>query len=152
MRSLSQNISILGRKAAIEEVDKLFIDGRHLLGIGLGNGANWRGIVSTFLSLYNQVFIYTGIVGLIVFLLFLFNILSSLFRNYLNKKNDMMNRKICLIYFLGLSAMLVQRMAFAGFLTDTYLWVAFALGIYIEKNYRTRQLKPREVIPCKALI
>ena len=67
---------------------------------------------------------------------FLSIIFYGLFRNIIDKTNIFVNKKINLIYLLGLLAILVQRLVFAGFLTDTYLWTTFAVGIYIAKTFR----------------
>jgi len=148
MQNISEQLSILGRKNAINEVMDLYHDNRILLGIGIGNGPNWRGTVSTFSSMYNQIFIYTGIIGFTIFMLFLSLILFALFRNYFISGNTLINRRINFTFFVGLLAMLTQRLSFAGFLTDTYLWTAFAVGIYIEQNFRPLYELSGENISC----
>jgi len=141
MQNISRDLSMLGRPDAVAELKGFCLEDRLLLGIGMGNGANWRGGVGTFNSFYNQIVIYTGIVGLAIFMYFLASILFGLFSNYLNIKNKLVNRKINLIFFIGLLGMLVQRLSFPGLLTDTYLWVAFAIGIYIEQTFKSHHKK-----------
>lgn len=125
--------SKFGRADAPTEIKPLLEQGKLGLGVGLGNEANWRGL-GGMASLYNQILIYSGLVGLIVFIIFIGSISYNLFRNYLNRLNDIVFRKVCLIFFIGFLAMLIQRLSFSGLLTDTYLWVAFAFCIYLGQH------------------
>ncbi len=123
--------SILGRGEAVDEVQKFFNGERFFFGVGIGNDANWMGGIGGSNSLYTQIFMFTGIIGTSIFLLFLGCILFSLLKNYLRPQSDLTHRRIFLVAVVGFLSMLIQRFAFSGLLNDTYLWVAFAFFIYL---------------------
>jgi len=145
-RDLPEQISIAGRKNAIIELKKLYNDNRFVFGFGMGNEFNWRPSGTGVTSFYNQIFLYTGVVGLMLFAIFLFLILFQLFRNGLHLSKDLTYRKINIIYFVGLLSMLTHRLSFAGFLTDTYLWSALAIGIYIGYFYQISYTTKKTII------
>jgi len=136
-RHAAFGFSPYGRADASTEIEPLRDQGKLGFGVGIGNDANWRGGVGGTASLYSQIIIHAGLIGLMIFLVFLGSLLYGLFRNYLRRSNDIVFRKVCWIFFVGLLAMLTQRLAFSGLFTDTYLWVAFAMCIYLgqKKQY-----------------
>lgn len=133
-------ITILGRPTAVKEVMKLVDDGRLSFGLGIGNEANWLGGVWGTSSIYSQVLFYSGIFGVSFFSLFIGSILYELFWNYRRKAADILYRRVNWIFFIGFLGMMVQRLAFSGLLTDTYLWVAFALCIYLGQLNKSDDL------------
>lgn len=134
-------ITILGRPTAVKEVKKLVDDGRLSFGLGIGNEANWLGGVWGTASIYSQVLFYSGIFGISIFLLFIGSILYEIFRNYRRKLADILYQRVNWIFFIGFLGMMVQRLAFSGLLTDTYLWVAFGLCIYLGQVKRIDELR-----------
>lgn len=136
LKEIPDTGSITHREGSKLEIKEVYDSGRWFLGIGLGNEANWRGGVGGFNNFYCQVFFYTGLVGITIFLWFMGLILFSLIRNYLDFRNGNLNKKISLIYFVGLLSVIVQRLVVVGLLTDVHLWVSFAIGIYIAKTFR----------------
>lgn len=126
--------SSFGRADALGDIQSLADAGRLGFGVGIGNEANWWGGVGGTANLYNQIIIYTGVIGLGIFFIFLGSIFYGLFRNYWRSQNNLIFRQINLIFFIGFLGMIVQRLSFSGLLTDTYLWVAFALCIYLGQR------------------
>ncbi|OGL66802.1 hypothetical protein A3B21_00155 [Candidatus Uhrbacteria bacterium RIFCSPLOWO2_01_FULL_47_24] len=120
-----------GRARAGDEIQPLVEDRRLAFGVGLGNDANWKGGIGGSYNIYNQIILYTGVIGLGIFFIFISSIMHGLFRNYLRRSTDLDFRKINWIVMLGFTGMLVQRLSFSGLLNDTYLWVAFGLCIYL---------------------
>ncbi|MBI2552396.1 hypothetical protein HYW17_03815 [Candidatus Uhrbacteria bacterium] len=120
-----------GRAGAVEEIQPLIENQRLAFGVGLGNDANWKGGIGGSYNLYNQIILYTGVIGLSIFFVFIGSIIYGLFRNYRRRSTDLDFRKINWIFMLGLVGILVQRLSFSGLLNDTYLWVAFGLCIYL---------------------
>jgi len=120
-----------GRAKADEEVQALVSDGRLSFGVGIGNEANWWGGIGGTYNIYNQIIIYTGLIGFLIFFIFLSSLLFGLFQNYWSKVNDLALRRVSWIFFIGLVGIMVQRLSFSGLLTDTYLWVAFAVAAYL---------------------
>lgn len=149
--SMNQDVSIAGRAGALQEIKELSHDGKIVLGIGMGNEFNWRTSGTSVASFYNQILVYTGAIGLCLFILFLVLIFCGLFRNIFDTTNTFMHKKINLIYLSGLLAMMVQRLVFAGFLTDTYLWAALACGIYVERTFRRSYCMSIETISSRMI-
>lgn len=134
MRHEELGITVLGRPTAVKEVRELSDDGRLPFGVGIGNEANWRGGVWGTASIYNQVIIASGVAGISIFLLFIGSIFLDLFRNYRRKTAGALYQRVQWIFFIGLLGIMGQRLAFSGLFTDTYLWVAFALCIYLGQT------------------
>ncbi len=129
--SIGAELSILGRTGALEEAQLLARDGRIWFGVGPGNEVSWWGGTGSFYSLYSQLVMNFGLVGLTIFLFFVGQVLSRLLINAWRRNWDIHGRQAQWIFFIGLSAILVQRLAFPGLLTDTYFWVALAFAMYV---------------------
>lgn len=140
-KSKADVIKPWGRAGAVDEIQPLIEGGRLAFGVGLGNDANWKGGIGGSFNLYNQIILYTGVIGLGIFFIFVVSILYGLFRNYLKRSSDLLSRRINFIFFIGFLGILVQRLSFSGLLNDTYLWVAFALCIYLGQVKRSDELR-----------
>ncbi len=140
-RSKTNEIKLWGRSNTYREIQPL-VDGQRLaFGVGLGNDANWKGGIGGSYSIYSQIILYTGVIGLSVFFLFVISILCELFRNYLKRSSGQNFQQIHWIFIVGFLSMLIQRLAFSGLLNDTYLWVTFAICIYLGQVKRSRDLE-----------
>ena len=138
-RNISENISLLGRAGAIAEVSYIESLGRWIFGVGLGNAPSVRGSVSSFDSMYNQIYINIGFVGLVIYFCWIASIFIRMFANVIDKNNYIVSRKINAIFIVGFLGLCVQRLSFPGFLTDTYLWVAIGTSIFIAHNLKANK-------------
>ena len=140
-KSKADVIKPWGRAGAVEEIQPLVEDHRIAFGVGLGNDANWKGGIGGSYNMYNQIILYTGVFGLSIFVVFVGAIVYGIFRNYIRNSGDLNFRKINWIVIIGFAGILTQRLAFSGLLNDTYLWVAFGLGIYLGQIKRSGEFR-----------
>lgn len=146
-------LTVLGRSTASGELSKLINDGRWVFGVGFGNEVNWFGGVFAAKSLFNQIIIVSGIVGLSLFFWFVIRVCINLLRQFMCRQNALETRRACWIFFIAFAALITQRLSFSGFFTDTYLWVAFALCVYLgQSNWIVQlQTRPRAIAGVPAL-
>lgn len=136
MRSPDLGITVFGRPSAMREAQALVNGGRSTFGIGIGNDANWHGGIWGTASIYSQVFYFGGLFGLGAFAIYLISMSLGLLRRTWMRSLPIIERQVRWIFFIGVLAMLGQRMAFSGLLTDTYLWVAFGFCMYLVADAR----------------